>query len=805
MLYQPDAEIAKRDPALKGLSILLNPESFLESIRPFLKDVQIETVKGTYVKYKPSTHCLVLYELGVDREKVYAYAVSFHHSSRSKFIRNYEKLSVAGPIDLGRLILEEHSIVVNFFPNDRRLKVLPHFVDPVKRKQFFRTHFPESSEPWECNIKTLNYKPEQRYVGKLCNKNGFSAILKIYEKSGYQLAYRNAKAFKSEIPLVIPKPLRHSRHHQFVIYEWITGKQLSDLIGEPKLKLGTLSNVGSALSVFHNQTSKKLAILTRAAEVNSLMATADFISLLSPKLSKKAKNLAQRISSHILDSKPVNSPIHGDFYSKQILIDGNNVTILDNDWAALGNPAADLGNFISHLERDFLNGNLSSNRVEALSDALIEAYEDTSKKSLSPLIILYTAVGLLRLALDPFRYREPNWPEKIEAILDRAAKIMKELPAPTIIQNNYDFQIIKNINAPSIHVTDPFGVTKDPYMQYLYLALNPIEFQKEFDTNIQSQRFFKRKINLRSIHVNRYKPGKRCLIEYTFEEERDNGRNKLIVLIGKVKASGLRESGYKLLKSLRKNGFGSENKDEIFVPKPVGIIQRFNMWLQNKVSGKVSTQLLTENNGTLIARKIADAAHKIHLSGIPTKRRHTMVDELTILRERLSHFSYENPKFEKRIERLLKECERVGDSVSVPQTRGIHRDFYPDQIVIDGTRLYVLDFDLYCNGDPALDIGNFLGHITEQSLRALGNPDALLEVEQAMEDRFVELSGEATRPRVQAYKILTLARHIHISTVFPERRPFTERILELCEERLSTLDHNYTGKPVYKVLQGKPI
>ena len=84
-----------------------------------------------------------------------------------------------------------------------------------------------------------------------------------------------------------------------------------------------------------------------------------------------------------------------------------------------------------------------------------------------------------------------------------------------------------------------------------------------------------------------------------------------------------------------------------------------------------------------------------------------------------------------------------------------------------------------------MDIGNFLGHITEQSLRTLGSPDALLEVEQAMEDRFVELSGEATRPRVQAYKTFTIARHIYLSTQFPERRPFTERLLELCEERLS--------------------
>src|SRR2546426_9353652 len=39
-------------------------------------------------------------------------------------------------------------------------------------------------------------------------------------------------------------------------------------------------------------------------------------------------------------------------------------------------------------------------------------------------------------------------------------------------------------------------------------------------------------------------------------------------------------------------------------------------------------------------------------------------------------------------------------------------------VIVNGERLFLLDFDLYCEGDPALDIGNFLGHITEQSLRS---------------------------------------------------------------------------------------
>ena len=55
----------------------------------------------------------------------------------------------------------------------------------------------------------------------------------------------------------------------------------------------------------------------------------------------------------------------------------------------------------------------------------------------------------------------------------------------------------------------------------------------------------------------------------------------------------------------------------------------------------------------------------------------------------------------------------------------------------------------------------------------------------ALEDRFVELSGDDTRPAVLAYTTLTLVRHIYLSTLFPERAPFTLQFIELCEQRLA--------------------
>lgn len=113
---------------------------------------------------------------------------------------------------------------------------------------------------------------------------------------------------------------------------------------------------------------------------------------------------------------------------------------------------------------------------------------------------------------------------------------------------------------------------------------------------------------------------------------------------------------------------------------------------------------------------------------------------------------------------------------------GIHRDFYGDQIVVAGDRLYILDLDQFCEGDPALDIGNFLAHMTEQSIRLRGEPFAFDDARTSLLERAVR--NGAGRTTILIYDLLTLARHLWISTRIPDRGHTTPAILAECERRL---------------------
>ncbi len=346
-----------------------------------------------------------------------------------------------------------------------------------------------------------------------------------------------------------------------------------------------------------------------------------------------------------------------------------------------------------------------------------------------------------------------------------------------------------------INVLDPFDAANDPALPTVRLALDPHEAQRQ----LGRQRLLRLTgpdgfTHVGAIRVTRHKPGRRCVIEYDVEVERPDAPIERLTLIGKIRFVRFGISGYRLLSAFWDAGFDAASADGISVPEPIGAVGKLKMWLQRKVPGVTAAEALTAPNGVRLARRIAEAAQKVHLARVPAPERHTMSDELRILRECLTTVGRAKPELAARTDSLFVACERLATATAAFDPAGIHRDFYADQVIVDGSRLFLLDFDLYCAGEPVLDIGNFVGHLTEESVRIFGRPDALADRERALEDRFVELAGEEVRPRVTAYATLTLARHVYLSTQFPERRPFTRALLELCEERVAETRSQRRGR-----------
>jgi hypothetical protein len=336
-----------------------------------------------------------------------------------------------------------------------------------------------------------------------------------------------------------------------------------------------------------------------------------------------------------------------------------------------------------------------------------------------------------------------------------------------------------------VKVKDPFGAASDPSMLEIAMALDRRRCGPFFKRGFRKFIAADQVLRIHRITVLRHKPGKRCVIRYDIFTDPPGDPAQSFAILGKIRANRAPNTAFNLQQAFWDAGFDSNSADGISVPEPVGIIDELQMWFQSKCPGQTATALITPESAITLPQRIAAAAVKIHRANVPTEKSHLMADELRILKDCFARVTKSRPELSTRLTRLLFTMEVTAARLGDRPTVGIHRDFYADQILFDGQRVYVLDLDLYCMGDPALDIGNFIGHLTEQSLRLHNRIDALQQAENALRDCFVELSGPSHRFAVDVYTNLTLARHIYLSAQFPDRANLTEPLLLLCEERFS--------------------
>jgi len=324
----------------------------------------------------------------------------------------------------GGLVLADAMVLVRAFPYDEKLHSLADLTDDQSRSRLLAAVLPNQPEFYSATIRTLHYKPERRYVGLIVTDRDERAVLKIYEENGYRKS-RQVGMFLSEKPRWIARQLGHSDSHRAQIFDWSAGFPLSQNVFAASFDRQPIEATGGILAKFHSQRSSGLDTLPREVEVARLLIAARAVAVTCNHLARVARDLALRIAGELLAAPVIRRPIHGDFYPDQAIVTEGGIVLIDLDAAVRSAPATDLGNFIARLEYRALRGDLSQNRVQAVRQALLDGYIAESRGAAPKRIDLYNAAGLLRLAADPFRYREPDWPDRIAIILTRINAILE--------------------------------------------------------------------------------------------------------------------------------------------------------------------------------------------------------------------------------------------------------------------------------------------------------------------------------------------------------------------------------------------
>ena len=120
------------------------------------------------------------------------------------------------------------------------------------------------------------------------------------------------------------------------------------------------------------------------------------------------------------------TPVHGNLFGDQILIEGNEVAIVDWDDMALGDPMYDLGRLIAHIV--FVSSAHPEARTAliAATETLLDGYRRESGMALDRDRLRWqVAVALLmRAKISALRILSPRWIADIQDALSEASVVL---------------------------------------------------------------------------------------------------------------------------------------------------------------------------------------------------------------------------------------------------------------------------------------------------------------------------------------------------------------------------------------------
>jgi Ser/Thr protein kinase RdoA (MazF antagonist) len=282
----------------------------------------------------------------------------------------------------------------------------------------------------------------------------------------------------------------------------------------------------------------------------------------------------------------------------------------------------------------------------------------------------------------------------------------------------------------------------------------------------------------------RYRRRQRCVLRYTVA-----GAGGRLAVYGKVSGVGTGTPKDVIIGELHRRMAGHS----LSVPRSLGWRPELQLSLLEALPGEALIGRALDARlrgdpapGALSLEEMVaacgHAAAALHGSGVDLGPARTIDDELAGLQRDMAivrPFVSDSRRAQAWFERIAALAEQ-----SVPLHRCLsHGDFKYEQLLFDGARSALVDFDAVCQAEPALDLGKFLAHLRVDA--ALGD-----ELAEEFLRAYVSAAGDRVederrlRLRTVLYEIVSL---FHL-TLWSQRN-FDETGLrvtaKLLEERLS--------------------
>ena len=408
--------LVQRDRDIAGLATILDPERLANAVQAQMGEALIEDLRLDYIRYKPGMNCIARLVVRIADRSVSAYAKAHGPDAKCKMQKATIRTVSETEFGPGRILLDDEKIVFSIFPNDAKIRAMQSLADERRRVKLLSHVFGKDCRLHDVEFdQSLNYKPERRYVVRLKRSGADFALLKFHTRQGYHRALCNQP---------VANVIGHSERRGVIAYRWVAGETLRNISRSGKMEHCHINATARALAEFHSGATDTMALQDRTAQIDAIESLGAQISFLLPHLQARVVRAARRLAVWLQDHKPVHSPVHGDFYDKQVVIRDEGAVLIDMDEARVDDPLADLGNFIAHVERQVVSGTLSACECQQQTEDLVSCYRLHKGVVSEPRLRHFVALGLFHLLHQPFRDFEESWPEKIQEILMRVEELI---------------------------------------------------------------------------------------------------------------------------------------------------------------------------------------------------------------------------------------------------------------------------------------------------------------------------------------------------------------------------------------------
>ena len=417
MLTEQDHSLIRRETGIPGMRYLLEPSGLLDLIRQNGEIRRLDNLEPGYLRYKPGMNCIARFQFIRDGEKHFAYAKAFGKDAAGKISKALEREDPGSVLGPGRVALRDEGILFSVFPNDARLRSVGKLQDPSSRSNLLKRLF-KSQPGWEsASFSPLNYKPARRFVAKFQRPDGESATVKFYSRTEFSRVREFRKHLESTPGVRVPDWIGGSKSHHALAFSWLNGTTLRENQGAGRT--AAMTGAGSILARFHRGHQHRFKPRSAKKACRRTIALAAGLCMILPEITAQADQLARELSVWRAGLKRPELPVHGDFYDKQVLVDGSKLALIDSDDAHLGDPLDDIACFVAHLERHAINGLVNHGDIGKDAGSLIEGYREVNPGLELEDLDRHVAFSLFQLVHHPFRDRADNWPDQTRALLNR--------------------------------------------------------------------------------------------------------------------------------------------------------------------------------------------------------------------------------------------------------------------------------------------------------------------------------------------------------------------------------------------------